>query len=242
MTFINNKKILLKKNLSNSNFIKIKKIYNFFSDSFFFHFLRYIGVFQIDYKISTKLNFGNIIENKFIKNLMKKCNFYLEFGSGNSTLYFQNLGKKFLSIETDRNFYYYLKNKIFKINNYKFCNMGIVKYYSRPFNYNLKSLNVIKFYNKIFVKLKKNQNFPDLILVDGRYRVLTCLMLYKFLIHSPNSFNLIIDDFKNRSYYHILNKFFKIKQVGRFGFTNQFILHEENKIKKFVNFYSRDPR
>ena len=46
----------------------------------------------------------------FLKNL-KQCNFYLEYGSGNSTILANKLNKKFKSIELDKSFYNYLKSK-----------------------------------------------------------------------------------------------------------------------------------
>jgi len=60
---------------------------------------------------------------------------------------------------------------------------------------------------------KKN---PDLILVDGRFRIACCLNLLN-KIHIKKKFIIILDDYKKRKEYHYLNKFFEIKKVGRLG-------------------------
>ena len=65
---------------------------------------------------------------------------------------------------------------------------------------------------KILKKLESKKSFPDLILIDGRYRVLCALQIYKF-IEKNKLFNtkIIFDDYKNRKQYHIVSKFFKVK-------------------------------
>ena len=63
--------------------------------------------------------------------------------------------------------------------------------------------------------LKKRQ-MPDLILVDGRFRNACCLNLLN-KININKKVTIILDDFQKRKEYHYLQKFFKIKKVGRLG-------------------------
>lgn len=234
-------KRLLKSNLDEKNFNKLKKFYNFFSNSYFFHFLRYHNLVKINYNVLNEINFGDDMTNEFIRNKMNDCSFYLEFGSGNSTLHFQTLKKKFISIETDRNFYFYLSKMILEKESYQFCDLGVVKYYSRPFTNKQKFKFILGNYKTIFEKLENNEIFPDLILVDGRFRVLTCLMLYRILLKKKFSFNLIIDDYNNRPYYNILENFFSFEIVGRVAFTNKLIVNNIN-VDNLLLLYSKDQR
>ena len=87
--------------------------------------------------------------------------------------------------------------------------------------------------------LEKKRIVPDLILVDGRYRVLTSLCLHQFFSKNKKKFIIIIDDYQDRNYYHILNKFFKVKMVGRFGV---FYKLKKNKASELINHYSLDYR
>ena len=67
------------------------KIINFYP----YHFLRYHNIIKNEYNISSNLSFGKI-ESKYFKNQLLKSKFYLEFGSGNSTVLAKNKNKKFM--------------------------------------------------------------------------------------------------------------------------------------------------
>ena len=74
---------------------------------------------------------SNLAKEK-IKNLLKKTNFFLEYGSGGSTLYASKFCKKIISIETDYNFFKILKGM--KINNTEliYINVGKTTGYGVP--------------------------------------------------------------------------------------------------------------
>ena len=192
--------------------------------------LRYYQFYNPKYNVSKKINFNNDKENDFFIKKLKECKLYLEFGSGNSTLLAKFYNKKFYSIESDKNFYFFLKKK-FNLKNYFLRDIGIVKYFSIPLLFHLRKKFLLNKANKyssdIFKILKKEKIIPDFILVDGRYRVLTAIYLYKFYKDKNKKFTIIIDDYKERNFYHIIDKFFEIKTYGRFGVTS--------KIKKGIN-------
>ena len=116
---------------------------------------------------------------------------FLEFGSGTTTLLAQTLNKNFISIESDKRFYYYLTEKIASIpkrkkNNstYLLKSFGVTGFYSRIHFIKWKKYNtafqekVRSYCSDVFKNLK---NIPDLVLVDGRYRLLCLINLYEFL-------------------------------------------------------------
>jgi len=94
------------------------------------YLLRYFSIINTKYKISNQINFGSTLSNNYFKKNLKKCNYYLEFGSGNSTILADQLNKKFRSIETDRSFYRFMKSK--KIKDILYSDLGPTKYYSVP--------------------------------------------------------------------------------------------------------------
>ncbi len=192
----------------------ISKIINFSV-----YLLRYFSILRTKYEVSREINFGSSQANNFFKKHLKKCKFYLEYGSGNSTLLAVSYKKKFISIESDRSFYNYIKiNK--KINDITYINIGPTKYFSYPILpfcfIEKKIINYSNYIKKIFFE---NKLIPDLILIDGRFRVNVCLNIIKFLIKNKTKKNIliIIDDYKYRKSYKILNEFFKITNEGRFG-------------------------
>jgi hypothetical protein len=196
------------------------------------YLLRYFSIIKTIYKISNKVNFGSYVSNKFFKKNLKNCKFYLEYGAGSSTFLAKKLNKNFLSIEADKSFYTFIKNK--GVKNINFADIGPTKYYSIPILPTYLILNKIKIYaNQIRNFFQKFNNLPDFILIDGRFRVFVTLSIIEFYLSKKKLVNLtlIIDDFKNRKNYHSLRKIFKIKLVGRFGVIK---LNKRSKIKKHV--------
>ena len=202
------------------------------------HFLRYYGIIKFNYNSSNNLNFRTIKANKYLQKLFKSSKIILEYGSGNSTLYANKINKIIFSVESDKGFYEYLKHKIIT-KNYYFVDFGLVHFYSVPFFENFRKEYLKKkskeYSKKILTDLKKNKSFPDLILIDGRYRVLCALQIYKFIKKNKLfKTKIIFDDYKNRKQYHIVKKFYKVKifedmALLRFKKTS---INVDNLIKK----------
>ena len=170
----------------------LRKIKNKFKNFYPYHLLRYLNVIKNEYDIGPNLSFGKI-ESEYFKKQLAKSKFYLEFGSGNSTLLAKNKNKNFISVESDKNFYYYMINKISKKNFY-FVDFGVVGFYSYPYFINSSKKKALKYSSKIFLNLKKKK-IPDLVLIDGRYRVLVGLFSYKYFLHNKKNFTIIFDDY-----------------------------------------------
>lgn len=187
---------------------------NFFRDSKLFikkNFLNY----QVFHELNNKVFQNDKIAEKYFKKKIFDSSFYFEFGSGNSTFYANKLKKNFISIETDPGFYNFIKTKI----NYR----GLILYslfpcgdFSTPLFFNIrKYLNKNYFLNyaKTILLYSSVSNAPDLILIDGRFRVLCALVIHKYM-NLPLNCTLLIDDYFGRSYYSILSDFYEIKQHG----------------------------
>ena len=196
--------------------------------NFLIYILRYFSIINSNYKISSSINFGSKTSNDYFKRLLKTSKSYLEYGSGSSTLLAKKLNKKFISIETDKSFYSFLKDK--GINQVIYSDIGPTKYYSFPIlpPYIIKK-RVKKYAHQINSMSKNLKFFPDLILIDGRFRVYVAIQVILFCIKNIyyKKTIIIIDDFKFRKEYHILKKLIKIKLVGRFGVIK---ITKKNKI------------
>jgi hypothetical protein len=207
------------------------------------YIFEYLGIIEKNVSISNKINFGSENSNIFFYKLLKKSKLYLEYGSGSSTLLAEKLNKKFLSIENDKGFYKKLKKKL-KNNNensIKYIDLGPTKYDAIPIipSFFLKK-KIIEYGNQIVFFYKKFKKIPDLILIDGRFRVFICLSILKFLIQKKQSTTIILDDYIYRKNYNILEKFFKVKIINRFAILkiNNFKLNTLNyNMKRFIYDY-----
>ena len=163
------------------------------------------------FDISDKVNFGGKKANLFFIKMLKKSKFYFEYGSGSSTLQADKLKKKFISIELDKSFMN-LMNKKLNNKSVKFVGCGPVGEFSYPLIKNKKKiLDYVKSINKYF---RKN-NYPDFILIDGRFRVACCINLFFLIKKNKAKATILLDDYEKRESYKILNKLFRVKKVGR---------------------------
>ena len=191
--------------------------------------------FKKKIKLTKKINFGNITTNSFFLDKLKKSKFYFEYGSGSSTLIANDLNKKFISIELDKKYYLELKKKI-KNDQVKLFNIGPVGEFSYPI-FKLKK-KIVNYINSIDTYLS-DEDYPDLILIDGRFRIACCLNILKHIQKKSLKVLILLDDYEKRESYKILNKFFKIKSIGRMAILKAL---KKRVSDKTFNEYLYDPR
>jgi hypothetical protein len=219
---------------------------------FIYHFLRYCNIIKIPYSTSKNLNFNNenYYSNNYFLNKLNKCKVYLEYGSGNSTLVADNKKKIIFSVEGDRNFFHHIKKKIKSKKTFlSYYNLGITEYASYPIFFNFFFLffkkNYINYAKSPLNELDKKKLLPDLILIDGRFRMLCMIFLYIFVKKNFNKFKkkpvIIFDDFFIRNYYKETYKFFHIKKYKNFGVLTK-IKNNINNVEYYILKYSSDPR
>ena len=203
----------------------------------FYHIFRYYNIIRTNLEITDEINFGSNEANKFFKEKLNNCKIYLEYGSGSSTLLAEKINKNYFSIEGDKNFYNKFKKSLTK--NYILKELGYVYYSSIPILFTLRKFFMKKKAKKYALDIlnyfEKEKIIPDLILIDGRYRVLCTLYLYNFFKNKKVDFTIIIDDYYLRPDYLIVEKFFEIKKIGRFAILEK--LKNENP-EKIIKTYS----
>jgi len=166
-------------------------------------------------------NFDFYIEMKYYEILLflkylKKCKRYFEYGCGGSTILVSKLNniEKIESIDNIKEWIIYIQknkyiserinNKSLKIN-YIDTN-GDKNNWGRP----LKNLST-KNYELYQSSIKRCDFKPDIIFIDGRFRV-SCAINCLFIMN--NNTILLIHDYTYRKEYHILENFFvKIEKI-----------------------------
>lgn len=212
------------------------------------HFLRFYGLHFFGYEVSNNIYFGDKEADNYFLQKLKTSKLYLEYGCGSSTIVAKKFNVNFYSIEGDKNFYRYMKN-IIKDTRLIYKSLGVVKYYSVPIENDFAPVNKIskkmkdlihEYTSGIIKYFDEKKIYPDLILIDGRYRVLCALFLYNFLRNKNYEFNIIIDDYFDRPFYQVLDNYFEIIKVGRLGVATKIKYRES--INEDINKYYLDCR
>lgn len=166
----------------------------------------------------------NDASDEFYK-LLKTCNFYVEYGSGGSTLAAAKLNKRAQSYESSRQFWERFNEQMqdsATIENkkleYFLFNYGPTRSWGIPFpaisNRYAFRKKMRKYSDPHWVKTGA---IPDLILVDGRFRV--CCALKNLAALQGNRFKLVVDDYAERTEYHVIEDYsYLTKLIGTTAF------------------------
>ena len=151
--------------------------------------------------------------------LLERCDFYVEYGAGGSTIAAASLQKKFKSYESSNKFAERIRGEIKRRGYSPNCadnvidkNFGPTRSWSIPFPYLVNKLlymRKMKQYSDAHWSTEKRE--PDLILIDGRFRV-SCA-LKNLLMLQEEEFDLVIDDYAERPEYHIIEHYAKLVHV-----------------------------
>ena len=148
-------------------------------------------------------------DDSLFKDVLKTSKIFGEYGCGSSTEWVSKYtSADIVSVDSSRDWVDKISsgnaayNKRIKL---KHIDLGEVENWGRPISYE-KSCNFINYFNWIW-----NQDIlPDTVLIDGRFRV--CCFLTSLKYANENT-KIIFDDYNNRPYYHVVEKFVKKEQT-----------------------------
>lgn len=145
------------------------------------------------------------------RHYVKSAKIYSEWGSGLSTLYAadQDNIEELITVETDPLWASKVSDVLEKYpKNFKVrhIDLGPVGEWGRPESYS-KIENVKEYCSAPFA----GKHQPDLILIDGRFRV-HCFL--ETLLKSKAGTRVIFDDYVNRPRYHIVERFLEPTEVA----------------------------
>jgi hypothetical protein len=145
-------------------------------------------------------------DDGLFKDLIKSSEVYFEYGCGKSTEYvFRHTSASIFAVDTS-------KDWVEKISGLKsegdadrlslnWVDVGEVGNWGSPTTFRLRK-NFITYAELLWMKKSK----PDLVLIDGRFRVLCFLTSIKF---APVGTKVLFDDYTNRPFYHVVEEFSK---------------------------------
>ena len=141
------------------------------------------------------------------RSLVEKSASYLEYGCGGSTVLAANSGVEMIfSVETDGAWAAKVRLALAdkKVDlNLTHCDVGKVGAWGRPID-----SSEFKNYHRYAIvpweAAQRGKSVPDLVLVDGRFRVAS--FLYSLLRAEPGT-TILFDDYAERKHYHIVEDF-----------------------------------
>ncbi len=163
-------------------------------------------------------------DDSLFKDLLKNSKNYGEYGCGLSTEWvLNNTNANILSVDTSKEWIDKISSKNVEYKKrlkLQHIDLGKVENWGRPVGYE-KSYNFINYFKWIWTQ----DILPDTVLIDGRFRV--CCFLTSIKYANENT-KIIFDDYNNRPYYHVVEKFIKKEQTC--GRQTLFVVKNKNKI------------
>ena len=167
-------------------------------------------------------------DDALFKNLISEVKTYFEYGCGKSTEYmYKKSNASIFSVDTSKKWAAKTLNLSKDSNrerlNVKWIDVGDVADWGYPISFEKKQ-NFVKYANWFWEFGLK----PDLVVIDGRFRILCFLTSIKF---ASIGTQIIFDDYTNRPFYHVAEDFLKIKNTcGR-----QALFEVDKRSKKLVD-------
>ena len=191
---------------------KVRRVYNL--GEFLFR-QRIIG-----FTVPSEPEFDELSKPKFI-DLLRRSEFYLEYGSGGSTLLAARIQKRFISVDTDPWFLRSVRRAIGTLaadQKLIHADIGLTGPWGKPMrDTGLSASRLAKWRSYAATPWQDiaNDDAPDLVLVDGRFRVSTTLLCCQKLYKNPEA-RILVDDYAERPEYSVIERHADlIDMVGR---------------------------
>jgi len=176
---------------------------------------------------------------------LRKARVFLEYGAGGSSVMAaRSAVEKIYSVESDPAFLRAVQEKIAGIgiqpNRYVplHVDIGPTGAWGHPSSKEF-SHRWPHYPQAPWDRLKQDQKKPDLILIDGRFRVATLLAS---LLHAPAGCTILFDDYADRAWYHAVETFLKPRRLA--GRMAEFVVPETKPagLGEAIQQHYQDPR
>jgi hypothetical protein len=154
----------------------------------------------------------------YFLNALRKANFFMEFGSGGSTVAAAKMGKKFISVESDSDFLHAVKCKAGSVvegSVYIYADIGRTGAWGIPIFKRITPARLTRwrrYFEAPWEIIDVQKEGPVLVLVDGRFRVACALSAFKHLQHNIDAV-ILVDDYIGRPEYNILENYGSLVEV-----------------------------
>ncbi|BBY79702.1 hypothetical protein H7I53_02470 [Mycolicibacterium pulveris] len=153
---------------------------------------------------------------------LRRSKRYLEFGTGGSTYLAAKFGIEFVAVDSDP---FFLKSVQKKIRDdglarpvgqsFHYADIGLTAHWGRPIGPGLNSprrLAKFRRYSDPPPQSFEGGRAPDLVLVDGRFRV-ACVLKTLRALRNERGWTIAMDDYGDRPHFHVVSEFAEIDQL-----------------------------
>lgn len=153
-------------------------------------------------------------DDALFKDLARKSQIFGEYGCGDSTLWVaENTDASIISVDTNAEWVNLICSRLSpsRLNvHISAVDLGPVMDWGRPAGYSRSD-----FFSNYTDLIWSTQEQPDLVLIDGRFRV--CCFFTSLLRAAPRSI-ILFDDYIDRANYHVVEKYISpVELYGRQG-------------------------
>ena len=170
---------------------------------------------------------------------------YLEFGTGGSTYSAAKLGVEFIAVDSDRVFLDAVRAKIDgdgfgrpEGQTFTYADIGVTGPWGRPVGANPPArLDKFRQYSDPPAQCLAGGRLPDLILVDGRFRV-ACALKTLRMLRDHHDWTMLVDDYTDRPADHVIADFAEFVQlVGRMAVFRPPASVDRNELDRAIAAY-----
>ena len=146
---------------------------------------------------------------------------YLEYGTGGTTYVAAKMGVNFIAVDSDP---YFLKSVRKKIRRdgfakdvgqtYHYADIGLTGFWGYPlrsWNASAKRLEQFRHYSDPPPECFEGGGLPDLVLIDGRFRV-ACALKALRMLRNDRGWSIVVDDYIGRPQYAVIADFAEIER------------------------------
>ncbi|AVX03140.1 hypothetical protein MXMO3_00596 [Maritalea myrionectae] len=199
------------------------------------------------FKTGTAPYFDNVSSSAWFLAQLAAAKSYLEYGSGGTTFVAAQLKKPFFSKESDLRFCRSVTQSIAAAGlsapeqNLVHADIGPTENWGYPGGFrrpNSKRLAQFDAYSDF----PEMEVAPDLVLIDGRFRV-ACFLKAIRALDGARDYTIIVDDYVDRPHYHCIEQFVpKAQMVGRMAVFKPTPITDLDALERQLDAYRYDPR
>lgn len=151
-------------------------------------------------------------DDAWFREALSNARFYLEFGSGASTLLAAQAGISCLSVESDPHFAEAVKAALPENHDVQMIagKMGLTGGWGYPVFQRKSARHLAIWQNYTCLALddiRQRGRFPDLVLIDGRFRAACALAVANAAGENRATVTIMFDDYRERPHYHFIEQY-----------------------------------